>query len=292
MQRPTPHRTAMTAGVVGAAMALTLAGAGTSHAASSGGEQEGYRLGEGHMGISAEKETAGKEPRKVGPQDTSGVQGIDVSHHQGSINWGSVKSSGIEFAWIKATEGTDYKDPQFNANYLGAHNAGVIRGAYHFARPASSSGAAQAEFFATNGGAWSADNLTLPGVLDIENGSSSQCHGLSQAAMRTWISDFYNTYKARTSRDVVIYTTANWWNNCTGGWTGMSTKSPLWVAHWTTGSPTIPSGFPAWTVWQYTDKGNIGGINPVDRDKFNGSRDRLLALANNTTLANPRVDVP
>lgn len=297
MQRPTPHsfyarRTTMAAGVVGATMALTLSTAGTSQAASLNGGQDGYRLGEGHMGISAEKETAGKEPRKIGPKDTSGVQGIDVSHYQGSINWGSVKSSGIQFAWIKATEGTTYKDPQFNTNYVGAHNNGVIRGAYHFARPASSSGAAQADFFASNGGAWSADNLTLPGVLDIENGSSSQCHGLSQAAMRTWIGDFYNTYKARTSRDVVIYTTANWWNNCTGGWTGMSAKSPLWVAHWTTGSPTIPSGFPAWTVWQYTDKGNIGGINPVDRNKFNGSRDRLLALANNTTLAGPRVDVP
>ncbi|OEV12836.1 GH25 family lysozyme [Streptomyces nanshensis] len=298
MQRPSPHpgfyarKVAMAATVVGATMALTLPTVATSHAAPLNGEKDSYRLGEGHMGISAEKETAGKERRTVGPQDTSGVQGIDVSHYQGAINWGSVKGAGIEFAWIKATEGTSYKDPQFSANYLGAHDNGVIRGAYHFARPDASSGAAQADFFAKSGGAWSADNLTLPGVLDIENGPSSQCHGLSQAAMRTWISDFYDTYKARTSRDVVIYTTANWWNTCTGNWTGMSAKTPLWVAHWTNGSPTIPTGFPSWTVWQYTDQGNIGGINPVDRDKFNGSRDRLLALANNTTLAKPRVDVP
>ncbi|WP_245997734.1 GH25 family lysozyme [Streptomyces armeniacus] len=280
----------MAAGVVGAAMALTLTTVGTSNAAPAGGEEEGYRLGEGRMGISAEKEAAGKERRQIGAQDTSGVQGIDVSHYQGSINWGSVKSAGIQFAWIKATEGTTYKDPKFGANYTGAYNNKVIRGAYHFARPGSSSGAAQADFFAKNGGAWSADNLTLPGVLDIENGSSSQCHGLSQASMRNWISDFHSTYKSRTSRDVVIYTTADWWKNCTGNWSGMSDKSPLWVAHWTTGSPTIPSGFPFWTVWQYTDSGNIGGINPVDRNKFNGSRDRLLALANNTSLAKPMVD--
>ncbi|MBA0050637.1 lysozyme [Streptomyces sp. AJS327] len=300
MRRPTPHhgfyarRVATATGVVGAAVALTLSTAATSLAAppvEEKGEKGEYQLGEGYMGISAQQELAGKEQRQVGPKDTSGVQGIDVSHYQGSINWGSVKGDGIQFAWIKATEGTTYKDPKFSANYTGAYNNKVIRGAYHFARPASSSGSAQADFFAKNGGAWSADNLTLPGVLDIENGSSSQCHGVGQAAMRTWINDFYTTYKQRTGRDMVIYTTANWWNTCTGNWTGMRDKAPLWVAHWTTGSPTIPSGFPTWTAWQYTDKGNIGGISPVDRNKFNGSRDRLLALANNTTLANPKVDV-
>ncbi|MET7638432.1 GH25 family lysozyme [Streptomyces sp. NPDC005438] len=287
------RKIALATAVVGASMALTLTSVGSSVASPAAPEkaEKGYKLGEGYMGISAEQETAGKETRQVGPQDTSGVQGIDVSHYQGNINWGSVKNAGIQFAWIKATEGTTYKDPKFSANYTGAYNNKVIRGAYHFARPGSSSGSAQASYFAKNGGGWSADNLTLPGVLDIENGSSSQCHGLSQSAMRTWISDFYNTYKSATSRDMVIYTTANWWNTCTGNWDGMRTKAPLWVAHWTTGSPTIPAGFPAWTVWQYTDKGNIGGINPVDRNKFNGSRDRLLALANNTTLAKPRVDV-
>ncbi|OEU96633.1 GH25 family lysozyme [Streptomyces oceani] len=285
------RRSTIAAGVVGTAMALTLTTVGASHAAPDGEERDGYRLGEGYMGISAEKEATGQERRQVTPRDTSGVQGIDVSHYQGNINWGSVKSDGVQFAWIKATEGTTYKDPKFSANYSGAHKNKVIRGAYHFARPGSSSGSAQANFFADNGGAWSADNLTLPGVLDIENGSSSQCHGLSQSAMRDWIADFHSTYKKRTSRDVVIYTTADWWNNCTGGWSGMSDKAPLWVAHWTTGSPTIPSGFPFWTVWQYTDSGNIGGISPVDRNKFNGSRDRLLALANNTSAAKPTVDV-
>ncbi|WP_062204941.1 lysozyme [Streptomyces sp. NBRC 109706] len=218
------------------------------------------------------------------PFDTSGVQGIDVSHWQGAINWTSVRGAGIQFAWMKATEGTSFKDSRFNTNYPAAHGAGVIRGAYHFARPDVSNGATQANYFASNGGAWSRDNLTLPGVLDIEhNPYGAQCYGLSTTQMRTWINDFYNTYKSRTTRDVVIYTTASWWNTCTGNWTGMSAKAPLWVAHWTTGSPTIPAGFPTWTVWQYTDSGSISGISGnVDRNKFNGSRDRLLALANNT----------
>lgn len=209
-----------------------------------------------------------------------GPLGIDVSHYQGSINWSSVKAAGIQFAYIKATEGTTYQDPNFSANYLNAYNAKVIRGAYHFAQPSSSSGAAQATYFAGHGGAWSADNLTLPGMLDLEGG----CYGMSAASMQSWILDFYNTYKAKTGRDVVIYTSPSWWNSCTGGWSGMSARSPLYVADWTTASsPTIPSGFPYATIWQYTDAGSVSGVSgAVDRDKFNGTSARLLALANNT----------
>ena len=210
---------------------------------------------------------------------TAKPAGIDVSHYQGSINWKKVKSAGIQFAWIKATEGTTYHDPKFNANYTNAYNAKVIRGAYHFARPGSSSGAKQATYFANHGGGWSADNLTLPGALDLEAG----CSGLSQTKMRNWITAFHKTYKAKTGRDVVIYTTASWWSSCTGNWTGMANKSPMWVAHWGVSKPSVPSGWSTWTIWQRTDSGSVAGVpGPVDRDRFNGARARLLALANNT----------
>ncbi|WP_026922779.1 GH25 family lysozyme [Glycomyces arizonensis] len=216
----------------------------------------------------------------------SSPTGVDVSNWQGSINWTSVKNAGIDFAYIKATEGTSYRDPRFDDNYPGAYYAGVIRGAYHFARPSYSSGSTQANFFASNGGAWSADNLTLPGAVDLEAPpSGARCYGLSTTQMRNWISDFYNTYKSRTGRDVVIYTTASWWNSCTGSWTGMAAKSPLWVAHWGASSPALPAGWSntTWTFWQYTSSGSVSGIaGNVDRDHFNGSQARLLALANNT----------
>ncbi|MFW6694117.1 lysozyme [Streptomyces sp. MAR4 CNX-425] len=274
--------------VLGASLAmvagLTSPSAASSPAAGSDTKKKNpVPLGHAYMGMGVEKQQSSPE---YSPLDhTSGVQGIDVSHWQGTINWTSVRNSGIQFAWMKATEGTTYKDPSFNRNYPAAYHAGVIRGAYHFARPNSSSGAAQARFFASNGGAWSRDNRTLPGVLDIEsNPSGAKCYGLSESAMRNWILDFYNTYKARTTRDVVIYTSPSWWNDCTGRWSGMANRSPLWVAHWTSAhSPTIPSGFPFYTVWQYTSTGRVAGISGnVDRDKFNGSSSRLLALANNT----------
>ena len=61
-----------------------------------------------------------------------------------------------------------YKDPSFSDHYVGATNAGLIRGGYHFAHPNLSSGAAQAQFFLAHGGGWSKDGITLPGALDIE----------------------------------------------------------------------------------------------------------------------------
>jgi GH25 family lysozyme M1 (1,4-beta-N-acetylmuramidase) len=284
------QRGLIVAGALTASVALTAtmtAGTASAKPAPAGGT---IPLGQGYMGVGYTQDGKGFAPDTrslqldakgaLGPNLSAYPAGIDVSHYQGTINWASVKAAGIQFAWIKATEGTSYKDPNFNANYLHAYNNNVIRGAYHFARPDVSSGASQATYFANNGGAWSRDNLTLPGVLDIEGG----CYGKTHAGMQSWILDFYQTYKAKTGRDVVIYTSPSWWNTCTGGWTGMSSRSPLWVAHWTTAaSPSIPNGFPTWTVWQYTDSGSVSGVpGAVDRDRFNGDHTRLLALANNT----------
>ncbi|MFG3551522.1 GH25 family lysozyme [Streptomyces sp. NPDC047725] len=282
------RRTATALGVLGAALALTATTAGGANAVPEPAKDRlKIQPGQAYMGVGAKihGKAAAEAPSMGTMAATDGVQGIDVSHWQGSINWTSVRNSGIQFAWMKATEGTSYKDSSFNTNYPAAYYAGVIRGAYHFARPDLSSGATQANYFVNNGGGWSRDNMTLPGVLDIEhNPYGAMCYGMSTTQMRTWINDFYNTYKSRTGRDVVIYTTASWWNTCTGYWNGMYDKSPLWVAHWTTASsPTIPSGFPYWTVWQYTSTGSVSGVSgSVDRNKFNGTRDRLVALANNT----------
>ncbi|MFK0102526.1 MULTISPECIES: GH25 family lysozyme [unclassified Streptomyces] len=274
------------AGVLGTSAALLL-GLMSGTASAAPRHDNPVPLGKGYMGVGYVQDSKDFKPDTrqlhLGAQPDAGLkanpEGIDVSSWQGGINWSSVRGAGIEFAWMKATEGLTYKDPTFSANYLNAYNAGVIRGAYHYARPDVSGGAAQADFFASNGGAWSRDNLTLPGVLDIEG----TCYGYSQASMQQWILDFYNQYKARTGRDVVIYTSPSWWNTCTGGWSGMSARSPLWVANWTTGTPSIPSGFPFYTVWQYTSTGSVSGVSGnVDRDRFSGDRSRLLALANNT----------
>lgn len=137
----------------------------------------------------------------------AGVPGFDVSHYQGSVNMKTQAGKGAKFVIIKATEGTTYTDTGFSANYKSATSAGLIRGGYHFAHPDSSSGAAQANFFLKNGGGWSNDGKTLPGMLDIEYApSGNTCYGLGASAMVSWITDFVNTYHSKTGRYPLIYT--------------------------------------------------------------------------------------
>lgn len=211
----------------------------------------------------------------VTPASAAGVvYGMDVSHYQGSINWTTQYNAGARFVYIKATEGTSYTDPNFSANYTGSYNAGFIRGAYHFAQPASSSGATQANYFLAHGGRWSGDGKTLPGALDMEyNPSGATCYGLSPSAMGSWIRSFSDTYHSATGVYPVIYTSTSWWNQCVSG--DFSSTNPLWVARYSSSAGTLPSGWSYYTFWQNADSGKF----PGDQDQFNGDYSRLQALA-------------
>ncbi|KAF5357001.1 hypothetical protein D9756_006487 [Leucocoprinus leucothites] len=210
------------------------------------------------------------------PVALAAPQGIDISHWQGSVNFNTVKSKGVEFVYMKATEGTSYTDPLFSEHYVGATNAGLIRGSYHFARPDISSGATQANFFLAHGGGWSADGITLPGALDIEyNPYGATCYGLSHAAMVAWVKDFSNTYHSKTGRFPVIYTTTDWWTQCTGNASGFQNDNPLWIARYSSSIGALPSGYSFATFWQYADS----GANPGDQDIFNGDSAGLKRMA-------------
>jgi len=216
--------------------------------------------------------TDGTPPKTL----TETVHGVDVSGHQGNVDWQGLANSGVRWAYTKATEGTDYQNEYFTQQYNGSYDAGMIRGAYHFATPNSSSGADQANYFVDHGGGWSGDGKTLPGALDIEyNPYGATCYGLSQSAMVGWIHDFTNTYKSRTGRDPVIYTTTDWWTQCTGNNGDFGGSNPLWVARYADSPGTLPGGWGFHTIWQYTSTGPTVG----DHDLFNGAYDRLQALA-------------
>jgi GH25 family lysozyme M1 (1,4-beta-N-acetylmuramidase) len=201
------------------------------------------------------------------------VYGIDVSSWQGNVNWSYWWGQGKRFAYVKATEGTTYRNPYFTQQYNGSYNIGMIRGAYHFALPNVSSGATQANYFASNGGGWSRDGKTLPGALDIEyNPYGSTCYGLGASSMVSWIRSFSDTYHARTSRWPVIYTTTNWWATCTGNLGDFTSTNPLWVARYSSTVGTLPYRWSYYTFWQYSS-------SPIDQNVFNGAYDRLVALA-------------
>lgn len=205
----------------------------------------------------------------------SGVPGFDISGYQPNPDFSSAVANGAQFVIIKATEGTTYTSSSFSSQYTGATNAGLIRGAYHFAHPDSSSGATQAQFFLDNGGGWSSDGITLPGMIDLESVSgSATCYGLSQSDMVNWIKDFGNTYQAQTGRFPMIYTNAGWWNQCVAS-SDFAADYPLVVANYGVTSPKIPTGFNYYSFWQYADSGTY----PGDQDTWNGDLTSLQTFA-------------
>ncbi len=225
--------------------------------------------------LSAHEKAAPKAAPAATP-DAATVEGVDVSNHQGSVNWTSLWNKNVRFAYVKATESTTYKNPAFSSQYNGAFKKGMIRGAYHFALPNKSSGSKQADFFVRNGGDWSDDGKTLPPVLDMEyNPYGGTCYGKTKAQMVSWIKDFSNRVKSLTGRDPVIYTTTSWWKSCTGNSGAFASKNPLWVARYAASPGALPAGWKTHTIWQYTSTGPVVG----DHNRFNGSLTALKALA-------------
>jgi GH25 family lysozyme M1 (1,4-beta-N-acetylmuramidase) len=169
----------------------------------------------------------------------SGVLGQDVSGWQTNIDWNAQWAAGSRFAYVKASEGTDYTSSQFASQYNGSYNVGMIRGAYHFATPNSSDGATQARYFYQHGGGWAPDGRTLPPLLDIEYGTASgstTCWGLDQGTMAQWIADFVTTLRSLTGVNPAIYSTTNWWNTCTGSNSTFGAY-PLFIARYDTSTP-------------------------------------------------------
>ena len=227
--------------------------------------------GDAYMGWSTPNKAAASSPA---PALTATVAGIDVSKWQGNVDWAAQWNAGKRFAWVKATENTNYVNAYFNQQYGGSYNQGFIRGAYHFATPNTSSGATQANYFSAHGGGWSADGKTLPGALDMEyNPYGATCYGLSQAAMAAWIRDFSNTYKARWNKYPAIYTSTSWWSQCVGN-NSFASTNPLWVARYASAPGTLPYNWGTYTVWQYSS-------TPIDQDQFNGDMSRLQVFATN-----------
>lgn len=204
------------------------------------------------------------------------VAGLDVSGHQPPINWHQAHTTGTRFAFVKATEGTGFRSDAYTAQWNGARSAGLFTGAYHFALPDRSSGAAQANYFVDHGGMWTPDGRTLPGVLDIENNPYGQnCYGLSPHHMSQWLQEFSDTYNARTGRHPMIYTNAAWWNECTGDNPGFAGNSPLWIARYGPDVGELPAGWDRHTIWQHGTRGAV----PGGQDEFHGTAGDLAALA-------------
>ncbi|MFF2315685.1 GH25 family lysozyme [Arthrobacter sp. NPDC058097] len=217
-----------------------------------------------------------------------GVQGLDVSSHQATVNWAAQYSMGARFAYVKATEGTTYTNESFGSQYGGALASGMIRGAYHFALPGVSTASAQADFFVNNGGGWSGDGKTMPPLLDIEYNPypslGNTCYNMSQGAMVNWIAAFSNRVLARTGRLPMIYTTTDWWTQCTGN-SGAFSNQPLHLASYSRYVGSMPNGWGTYSVWQYSSTGPFAG----DSNAWNGD---LASLRKFASTADGTVPTP
>lgn len=200
------------------------------------------------------------------------MNGIDVSYHQGTIDWARVARAGKRFAFVRASAGTLTADVAYDANRTGARMAGLAVGSYHFANPdtAANDAANEAAWFLQQATIASGDLLP---VLDLE-----VSNGLSPAALTTWAQTWLSQVHAATGVRPIIYTTPTFWSTSMAdtAWFAQNGYPVLWIAHWTTASsPTVPAANWAghgWTFWQHSSTGTVPGISgPVDLDRYAGS---------------------
>lgn len=190
------------------------------------------------------------------------IHGIDVSHHQASINWEDVKAMqikniGIGFSFIKATEGVNNEDDKFLYNWQTARKYAVTRGAYHFFN-AGKSGKTQAQNFIETVRLKPGD---LPPVLDVE-----QVNSASKEALQIRVSEWLSMVQMHYGVKPIIYTSADFYTQYLAG---KFDDYPLWVAHYfAKDKPRIKRN---WTFWQHNETGRVNGINAyVDFNVFNG----------------------
>jgi lysozyme len=194
------------------------------------------------------------------------VHGIDAARFQGTMNWSRIRREGIKFAWVKATEGGDRLDPQFNANWLGATHAGIPIGAYHFYYFCTDPDT-QAKWFIRNvprlrGG--------MPPVLDLEwNPHSPTCTlRLPAREVRKVANRFIQIVERHYRTRVVVYTTPEFWlqNDVS------RLKREFWLRS-TAKHIEHKYGTSRWHFWQYTSTGVLDGVGTsIDLNCFNGSQ--------------------
>ncbi len=200
------------------------------------------------------------------------IHGIDVSHHQGEIDWRAVARAGTRFAFIKATEGGDHLDRRFRENWQGARAAGIPRGAYHFVywcRPAEEQVA------------WFMQNVpnepdALPPVLDLEWNNHSACRpNLSREEVLRKIAIMLDGLERHTGKVPIIYTDINFHRDILEG---VRLDNPMWLRS-VAAQPHERYANRAWTFWQYTQTGTVPGVRGgVDRNAWYGSESEWISF--------------
>ncbi|MEZ5996063.1 MAG: GH25 family lysozyme [Hyphomonadaceae bacterium] len=196
------------------------------------------------------------------------AQGVDVSWHQGAIDWRALAADNISFAYIKATEGADHVDPRFTANWQAAGAAGLYRGAYHFFTLCQP-GARQAANFIAN---VPREAGALPAALDMEHMGPCR-EGPTMNDVESEARAFLDQVQAHYGARPVIYTTSEFHNAHLTALRG----ERFWIR-----SIGVRPRFRAndWIIWQHHNRGHKRGVaGPVDLDAFRGDAAALAQFA-------------
>lgn len=194
------------------------------------------------------------------------VYGIDISHHQGKIDWEKLerenpKENPIRFVYMKACEGKDHKDTQFDTNWKMAKEHGFTRGAYHYFSPYST-GLEQATMFIKTVKIEKGD---LAPVIDVEEKPKDRA--LFMQELKIFIAELEQHYGIKP----IIYSGKKYKERYLND--KYFDRFPTWIAHYYVDTLEVNQ---RWTLWQCSDRGRLPGISRnVDINIFNGTPNNL-----------------
>lgn len=188
------------------------------------------------------------------------IHGIDISHYQGNIFWEAIgNNSKMYYVYLKATEGGDLIDAKYEQNIQLAHQYGLKVGSYHFYRARTPQEVQLRNFMAQ----CRPGEQDLVPMIDVETKS-----GLSNEAFRDSLSKFLILVEKKYKQKPLIYTGANFYDHYLSG--GMLDDYKIMIAQYMAKEPVLVDGRDV-TMWQYTGKGHINGVNGyIDKSRFMG----------------------
>lgn len=196
--------------------------------------------------------------------------GVDVSSYQETIDWDTVAAQDIDFAFIKATEGSAHRDAYFAENWNAAREAGLFVGAYHFVSY-DSSGEVQAKQFIST---VPKTHGMLPPILDIEFYGDYEAAPPPADHVREIVDALVEALTDHYGQAPILYVNHESYNRYIAG---RYLDCPIWICD-LRGRPTL-SDERSWTFWQYSHTAEVAGINgAVDRNVFFGTRGEFAAM--------------
>ncbi len=207
------------------------------------------------------------------------VRGVDVSYYQGEIDWKVLEGEGLDFAFIKATEGSSHIDSKFEENWQGASETDLRLGAYHFFS-FESEGETQAKHFIS---VVPKQEGMLPPVVDIEFYGNRFHNKPDVAETRKQLQNLLDELENYYGVKPVIYATESSYSMYIRG---AFNEYPLWIRN-VYFSPNV--GMPGkWVFWQYDSEARLRGYSGeeehIDLNVFNGSEKEWADFLKNNTV--------